>query len=110
DDTAAKQAIEMIKTLTEEAEVGKIYQGSVVKVMDFGAFVRIMPGVEGLVHISELTDTRVRRVEDVVQEGDEVLVKVIQIEKNGKIRLSRREALKDSNGKNSGRSPGNNLS
>jgi polyribonucleotide nucleotidyltransferase len=71
--------------------------GEVVKVVDFGAFVRILPGIEGLVHISELSDRRVRQVEDVVREGDEILVKCIGIDaKTGKIRLSRREAMADS--------------
>lgn len=94
DSAAAEKAISMVKGLTDEAEVGKIYLGQVVKVTEFGAFVKILPNVEGLLHISELSDRRVKRVEDVVQEGDEVLVKVINIDtKSGKIRLSRREAM-----------------
>lgn len=88
-----KKAILLIRGLTEEPEVNKIYIGTVVKITDFGAFVRILPGVEGLLHISELSDFRVRRVEDVLKEGDEVMVKVIQIERSGRIRLSRKEAL-----------------
>jgi polyribonucleotide nucleotidyltransferase len=63
------------------------------KVVDFGAFVEILPGTEGLIHISQLADERVRRVTDILKEGDEVLVKVIDIDSNGKIRLSRKEAL-----------------
>lgn len=93
DPALMKKAISMIHDFTNEAEIGKTYLGSVVKVTEFGAFVKILPGVEGLLHISELSDHRVRRVEDVVQEGDEVLVKVINIDKQGKIRLSRKEAM-----------------
>jgi polyribonucleotide nucleotidyltransferase len=89
----AEKAIEMIKELVKEAEVGKLYVGKVVKVVDFGAFVEILPGTEGLIHISQLADERVRRVTDILKEGDEVLVKVIDIDSNGKIRLSRKEAL-----------------
>lgn len=96
DETAANKAIEMVRGLTDEAEVGRTYLGQVVKVTEFGAFVRILPGVEGLVHISELADHRVKRVEDVVREGDEILVKCIAIDKaSGKIRLSRREAMEE---------------
>ena len=84
----------MIKDLTQEAEMGKLYLGNVRKTTDFGAFVEIFPGTDGLIHISELADRRVKRVEDVLQEGDEVLVKVIGIEK-GKIRLSRKQALEE---------------
>jgi polyribonucleotide nucleotidyltransferase len=95
DEAQANKAVEMVQGLTEEAQVGKVYLGQVVKVTDFGAFVRIMPGVEGLVHISELADHRVRRVEDVVREGDEILVKCVNIDKSGKIRLSRKEAMEE---------------
>ncbi len=94
DKASADKAIGMIHELTDDAEVGKTYLGEVVKIMDFGAFVRILPGVEGLCHISELSDHRVKAVEDVVREGDEILVKCIGVDpKNGKIRLSRREAM-----------------
>ncbi len=86
------KAIEMIKDIVREAEIGKIYLGTVIKIMDFGAFVEILPGSEGLVHISQLANERVNKVTDVLKEGDEVLVKVIDIE-NGKIRLSRKAAL-----------------
>lgn len=95
DQAVARKAIALIRELTDEAEVGRTYLGQVVKVTDFGAFVRILPGVEGLVHISELADHRVKRVEDVVQEGDEILVKCIHIDKSGKVRLSRREAMEE---------------
>ncbi len=94
DKASADKAINMIHELTDDAEIGKTYLGEVVKIMDFGAFVRILPGVEGLCHISELSDHRVKAVEDVVREGDEILVKCIGVDpKNGKIRLSRREAM-----------------
>jgi len=93
DGEACKQAIKMIRNLTQEAEVGKLYQGKVKKVMEFGAFVEIFPGTDGLVHISELAKERVRNVTDILNEGDEVLVKCIGIDKQGKIKLSRKEAL-----------------
>ncbi len=92
DGAAAERAIKMIQDLTQEPEIGKLYLGNVRKIMDFGAFVEIFPGTDGLIHISELANRRVARVEDVLQEGDEVLVKVIGVEK-GKIKLSRKEAL-----------------
>ena len=98
DKASADKAIAMIHELTDDAEVGRTYLGEVVKIMDFGAFVRILPGVEGLCHISELSDHRVKTVEDVVKEGDEILVKCIGVDpKNGKIRLSRREAMAERN-------------
>ena len=87
------KAIKMIKDLTREPEIGKIYLGNVRKVTEFGAFVEIFPGTDGLVHISDLAEKRVNRVEDIVREGDEVLVKVTSIDRMGKIRLSRREAI-----------------
>ena len=93
DDDAAQKARQLIEGLTEEPEVGRIYHGTVRKIMDFGAFVEILPGTDGLVHISELADHRVARVEDVLSEGDEVAVKCIGVDRQGKIRLSRREAL-----------------
>ncbi|MDX9744989.1 MAG: polyribonucleotide nucleotidyltransferase [Syntrophales bacterium] len=93
DAEAAERAVCMVKLLTEEAEVGKIYRGTVKRVVDFGAFVEILPGMEGLVHISQLARERVNKVTDILQEGDEVNVKVLEIDKQGKIRLSRKEAL-----------------
>ncbi len=96
DGDAAKRAIKMIRDLTQEAEVGKLYMGTVRKIMEFGAFVEIFPGTDGLVHISELDKERVRSVSDVLSEGDEVLVKCIGIDKQGKIKLSRKEALGES--------------
>ncbi|MDD2581729.1 MAG: polyribonucleotide nucleotidyltransferase [Desulfuromonadaceae bacterium] len=90
---ACDLAIQMIRGLTDEAEEGKLYMGTVRKIMDFGAFVEIMPGTDGLVHISELDTARVKVVTDVLNEGDKVLVKCIGVDKNGKIKLSRKEAL-----------------
>ncbi len=90
---ACDLAIKMIRDLTDEAEEGKLYMGTVKKIMDFGAFVEIMPGTDGLVHISELDTARVKVVTDILNEGDKVLVKCIGIDKNGKIKLSRKEAL-----------------
>jgi polyribonucleotide nucleotidyltransferase len=95
DGDAMQRAIERIRGLTAEAEVGKIYRGTVRRVVDFGAFVEIMPGTDGLVHISQLAAERVRAVTDVVREGDVIDVKVLEVDKSGKIRLSRKEALKD---------------
>jgi polyribonucleotide nucleotidyltransferase len=94
DEDAAKAAIEMINQITAEAEIGKIYLGKVRRIVDFGAFVEIIPNTDGLVHISQLADHRVKNVTDEVSEGDEILVKVIEIDK-GKIRLSRKDALKE---------------
>ena len=93
DGEASQRAVKMIRDLTQEAEVGKLYMGTVRKIMEFGAFVEIFPGTDGLVHISELAKERVRNVTDVLQEGDQVLVKVLAIDKQGKIKLSRKEAL-----------------
>ena len=90
---AVQQAISMVQALTREAEVGKTYLGTVRKIAEFGAFVELFPGTDGLVHISELSDKRVKSVSDVLKEGDEVMVKVLSIDKTGKIRLSRKEAL-----------------
>lgn len=95
DGEAAQKAIDIINNITAEAELGKIYLGKVKRVMDFGAFVEIIPGTEGLVHISQLSDKRVAKVTDEVNEGDEVLVKVIEIDKTGRIRLSRKEAMEE---------------
>ena len=96
DAEAAMAAVKTIKKFTQEAEVDQIYLGKVVKIMDFGAFVEILPGTDGLVHISQLSHERVKNVNDVVNEGDEILVKVLGIDKQGKIRLSRKAALDSS--------------
>jgi len=90
---ACDLAIQMIRGLTDEAEEGRLYMGVVKKIMDFGAFVEIMPGTDGLVHISELDTKRVKTVTEVLNEGDKVLVKCIGVDKNGKVKLSRKEAL-----------------
>jgi len=102
DGESAAKAIELIRGYTEEPEVGKVYLGTVAKTVDFGAFITIMPGTDGLCHISELADGRVRSTEDVVKEGDEVLVKVLGIDRQGKIKLSRRAALEESGGDDDG--------
>ncbi len=93
DEAAARRAIEIIEGLTKEAEVGGIYTGKVTRLMNFGAFVEIRPGKEGMVHISELADYRVASVEDIVKVGDEITVKVIEIDNMGRINLSRRAVL-----------------
>ena len=95
DEAAARKAIEMVQAITAEAEIGKIYRGTVRKVVEFGAFVEIFPGTDGLVHISQLAPGRVNKVSDVLKEGDEVMVKVLEIDRQGKIRLSRRDAMED---------------
>jgi polyribonucleotide nucleotidyltransferase len=93
DVTSAEAAKQMIRTITAEPEIGAIYLGTVKKIMDFGAFIEIKPGSEGLCHISQLADKRVERVEDILKEGEEVLVKILEIDRQGKIKLSRKEAL-----------------
>ncbi len=98
DEEAAKKAIEMVQRIAAEAEIGKIYKGTVRKIVEFGAFVEILPGTDGLVHISQLARERVHKVTDVLKEGDEVMVKVLEIDRQGKIRLSRKEALEETGG------------
>ncbi len=93
DGESSARAVAMVKALTEEPEIGRIYEGTVKKILDFGAFVEIMPGTDGLVHISQLDNKRVEKVTDVLSEGDAVRVKVIEIDRGGKIRLSRKDAL-----------------
>ncbi len=93
DEASAQKAKDMIGRLTEEVEVGKTYLGTVRKIMDFGAFVEVLPGTDGLVHISQLAHHRVKAVSDEVAEGDQILVKVLEIDKQGKIRLSRKETM-----------------
>jgi polyribonucleotide nucleotidyltransferase len=95
DEGRLKEARDIIESLTAEAEIGKIYRGVVKRVTDFGAFVEIISGTDGLVHISQFSDERVRKVTDVVDEGDEIWVKVLDIDRQGKIRLSMKEALSD---------------
>lgn len=91
----ARRALHTIKTIVEDPEIGAIYKGKVTRLMNFGAFVEIAPGKEGLVHISKLDNKRVERVEDVVAVGDELLVKVTEIDQQGRINLSRKDALAD---------------
>ncbi len=91
----AEAAVNLVRRYTQEAEVDKIYHGRVVKIMDFGAFVEILPGTDGLVHISQLAAERVQKVTDVLKEGDMIDVKVLGIDKQGKIRLSRRAVLEE---------------
>jgi polyribonucleotide nucleotidyltransferase len=92
---AMQQAIAMVRDLTEDVEVGKIYKGKVTRIMGFGAFVEIMPKKEGLVRIGQLADQRVEKVEDVVNIGDEIMVKVLEIDERGRVNLSRRQALSE---------------
>jgi len=94
DSEAAKKAMRIVKSITAVPEVGKYYKGTVVKIMEFGAFVEIMPGTDGLLHISQIDAKRVNKVEDVLHEGDEVVVKLLEIDPNsGKMRLSRKDAF-----------------
>jgi len=88
-----QQAQDLIRGLTLEPEVGVFYRGVVKRVVDFGCFVEILPGTDGLIHISELAEERTRKVTDVIDEGDEVVVKCINVDRDGKIRLSRKQAL-----------------
>ena len=98
DEEAAKKAVEIIRELTAEAELGKTYLGKVVRVVPFGAFVEILPGVEGLLHISEIAEQRIAEVRDELDEGDETLVKVIDIDGQGRVRLSRKAVLREQRG------------
>ena len=98
DENSANKAIEIIKGITKEIEVGAVYLGTVKRVVDFGAIVEILPGVDGLVHVSQLSDTYIKKVSDVVKEGDQITVKVIEVEQNGRIRLSRKAVLKEGEG------------
>jgi polyribonucleotide nucleotidyltransferase len=93
DGEKAEQAIFHIESLVEEAEMGEIYTGKVVRITDFGAFVEFIPGTDGLVHISQLSSEHLRSVEDAVQLGDEIMVMVTDISPEGKVRLSRKAVL-----------------
>jgi polyribonucleotide nucleotidyltransferase len=95
---AGRKAVQMIEALTKDPEPGSVYLGKVTRLMNFGAFVEILPGKEGLVHISQLAEERVNRVEDVVNVGDEIMVKITEIDKLGRINLSRKEVLRDQKG------------
>lgn len=92
---ACQRAVDLIRSLTQEVEAGKIYLGTVRGIKEFGAFVEILPGREGLLHISQIHSEHVERVTDILQEGDEVLVKVVEIDSQGKIRLSRKDAIEE---------------
>ncbi|MGB0620150.1 MAG: polyribonucleotide nucleotidyltransferase [Myxococcota bacterium] len=95
DGASVQQAMSMVEELTQEAEIGRIYLAKVKRIADFGAFAEIFPGTDGLIHISHLAEGRVDKVTDVLEEGDEVLAKCIDIDPSGRIRLSRKEALAD---------------
>ncbi len=94
-----QRALDIVKTIANPPEIGAIYKGKVTRIMTFGAFVEIAPGKEGLVHISKLEDKRVEKVEDVVTVGDEIIVKVVEIDQQGRINLSRKDAIADINAK-----------
>ena len=102
DGNSMQRAIDLIQGITAEAEVGKIYKGTVRKIVDFGAFVEILPGTDGLLHISQIGPGRVNKVTDVLKEGDVVMVKVLEVDKQGKIRLSRKEAMQGEQAAQSG--------
>ena len=106
DEAAARKAIEIIQSMTRDVEVGTVYTGKVTRILNFGAMVEILPGKEGLVHISELADYRVNSVEDVVKVDDEIMVKVIEIDNLGRINLSRRAVLEESTGKSGSQDDG----
>ena len=93
DGEGGQKAREMVERYVKDVEVGATYLGTVKRIMNFGAFVEILPGKEGLVHISQLDRKRVNKVEDIVSIGEEVMVKVIEIDRQGRINLSRKEAL-----------------
>ncbi|MFQ5848087.1 MAG: polyribonucleotide nucleotidyltransferase [Candidatus Methylomirabilales bacterium] len=102
DEAAAEKAVAIINRIVEVPEVGKVYTGKVKRVVEFGAFVEILPGTDGLLHISQIAEHRIQRVQDVLSEGDEVSVKVIEIDPSGKIRLSRKEVLMAQGGEAAG--------
>jgi polyribonucleotide nucleotidyltransferase len=98
DGNSMQRAIDLVQGITAEAEVGKIYKGIVKKIVDFGAFVEILPGTDGLLHISQIGPGRVNSVSDVFKEGDEVMVKVLEVDRQGKIRLTRRDVTQAEQG------------
>ena len=93
DGEQAKDAIARITALTAEIEVGTVYTGKVVRIVDFGAFVNVLPGKDGLVHISQISEERVNAVSDVLTEGQDVVVKVLEVDRQGRVRLSMKEAV-----------------
>jgi polyribonucleotide nucleotidyltransferase len=102
DETAAKKAVAIIEELTATAELNKTYLGKVVRVVDCGAFVEILPGTDGLLHVSEMAAHRVQDVRSEVKEGDQILVKVVNIDPSGKIRLSRKALIQETQGSDGG--------
>ena len=95
DEASLNMAIKIIKGLVEEPEIGKIYRGAVKKIMDFGAFVEVLPGTDGLLHISQISDKRVEKVTDELKEGDYIYVKILDVDRAGKIKLSRKGLTED---------------
>jgi polyribonucleotide nucleotidyltransferase len=95
DNSSVQKALAIIQDICREVELDRIYVGKVKKIVEFGAFVEVIPNTEGLLHISQIAETRIRAVQDVLSEGDEVAVKVIEIDGNGKMRLSRKIALRE---------------
>ncbi|OFW79917.1 MAG: hypothetical protein A2201_02415 [Alicyclobacillus sp. RIFOXYA1_FULL_53_8] len=94
DSESANRARQLVQNIVQEVEVGKVYQGKVMRVEKYGAFVEVLPGKEGLVHVSQLDVNRVNKVEDICNVGDEIAVKVTEIDNQGRINLSRKEVLK----------------
>src|SRR3989441_1553521 len=95
DNNSVQKALAIVQDICREVELDRIYVGKVKKIVEFGAFVEVISNTEGLLHISQIAETRIRAVQDVLTEGDEVLVKVIEIDGNGKMRLSRKMALRE---------------
>jgi polyribonucleotide nucleotidyltransferase len=95
DPEMTNKAISIIESICAEAEVGRKYEGKVVKIVDFGAFVEILPGTQGLLHISEISNDRIRNVTDVLKEGDKIDVKVVEVDRSGRVKLSRKALLAD---------------
>ena len=95
DESSAQKAIDIIKELTASPELNKSYMGRVQRITDFGAFVEIMPGIDGLLHVSEIANHRVKDVRDEHQDGERILVKVINVDPSGKVRLSRKALLQE---------------
>ena len=91
DRVAGEKALKRIEDITAEVEVGRVYEGKVVRLMDFGAFVSILPGKDGLVHISQISEDRVEKVSDKLAEGDVVKVKVLEVDRQGRVRLSMKD-------------------
>jgi len=96
DKVAADAAISRVEEVTAEAEIGRIYEGKVVRIVDFGAFVNFMPGTDGLVHISQIAEERVEKVTDYLKEGQMINVKVLDIDQRGRVKLSMKEAPQES--------------